>query len=101
MTWARLGSSVRQHRLTMHQSAGCYGTVFAPQNAEDATGLQMRQCVICWHRTHLHGSCHRASPASAAATSKMRRLRGMWKSLVTTASRLRALAEMVLTKGAG
>lgn len=39
--------------------------------------------------TRLSGSCHSAAPASAAVTWKMERLRGMWKSLVTTARRLR------------
>ncbi len=57
----------------------------------------MLQChnllvAVCLHftaqDTHRVGSCHRASPTNAAATSKMRRLRAMWKSLVTTDSRL-------------
>ena len=59
----------------------------------------LREALACIQAqaTHRLGSPHKASPAKAAATSKMRRLRAMWKSLVTTDSRLRACHECFTT----
>lgn len=44
----------------------------------------------CQDSQHLLGSSHSAVPTRAKHFSKMARLRGMWKSLVTTPNRLQS-----------
>ena len=83
----------------MHQVCGPRDKLSGPLHKGTAGHLLTFSCasVAMAHTTtpgtHLVGSRHRASPVKAAATSKMRRLRAMWKSLVTTASRLRPLPQ--------
>lgn len=53
-----------------------------------ARDVRLRGCGLNPGLRHLPGSSHSAAPARPKHVSNMARLRGMWKSLVTTPSRL-------------